>query len=490
MKNILKMLFGGDFQSGVYENGGKVDTKLSIAEVEKIAKATANAIGSNFSVTKGSVDTATFDLDFKGEKYGGGSYLIMENGDVVNVALRGRPIYYNYKTKKKLEFGGDFQSGVYNKGGAVTNERRYVNKGEDYEVRYSKPRPKRKGYKGLRSFDDGGNIDLTDDKRLRLRKPAMPKRELTEAEWMAKHNESKEARTYGFGGSVKDSVDKHPIFVVSMYDKLSENKVILLLDKYQVKYEIISKQSVRDFRPILKILFNIKESKNPQELKSKIWDLESENIKITSHPMNPFTYGFGGLFSKSSMMSRPKTIDLNQQQVRLKSGEYVQVLSQQGDTLMVMDLTKLGTGTAPKYAKLSDVDMTSLAKGGGVGLIGNQKRIDMNKNGKIDAEDFKLLRSSMNGAWRNERKHVNHNEDYEVRYARKKPTRTGYKGKRKFATGGTVFKNRVKPTSQKMSSGAEVKKTNRGGVMLLAKKIRKEGESWKDALKRAGQQLK
>jgi hypothetical protein len=39
-------------------------------------------------------------------------------------------------------------------------------------------------------------------------------------------------------------------------------------------------------------------------------------------------------------------------------------------------------------------------------------------------------------------------------------------------------------------SGAEVKKGNRGGVMVLAKKIRKEGESWKDALKRAGQQLK
>jgi hypothetical protein len=433
MKNILKMLFGGDFQSGVYENGGKVDTKLSVAEVEKIAKATANAIGSNFSVTKGSVDTATFDLDFKGEKYGGGSYLIMENGDVVNVALRGRPIYYNYKTKKKLEFGGDFQAGVYNRGGSITNERRYVNKGEDYEVRYSKPRPKRKGYKGLRSFDNGGNIDLTDDKRLRVRKPVMPKRKLTEAEWMAKHNESKEARTYGFGG----------------------------------------------------------------------------------------------LFSMN--MNRPKPIDLNQQQVRLKSGEYVQVLNQQENSLMVMELSKLGTGASPKYVKLSDVDMTSFKNGGA--LIGNQKRIDMNKNGKIDAEDFKLLRSSMNGAWRNERKHVNHNEDYEVRYARKKPARTGYKGKRKFGEGGgisnferlsrVVAKNyegkRVKPQYQKeygkvyskaeakevgnkvagkmkmmkkAESGAEVKKTNRGGVMVLAKKIRKEGESWKDALKRAGQQLK
>ena len=155
----------------------------------------------------------------------------------------------------------------------------------------------------------------------------------------------------------------------------------------------------------------------------------------------------------------------------------------------------------------------------------------MNHNGRIDAEDFKLLRSSMNGAWRNEIKHVNHNQDYEVRYAKKKPARTGYKGKRNFKDGGgisnferlsrVVAKNyegkKVKPKYQKeygkvyskseakevgnkvagkvkamkkMTTGGEAKKETRGGVMVLAKKIRKEGESWKDALKRAGQQLK
>lgn len=170
-----------------------------------------------------------------------------------------------------------------------------------------------------------------------------------------------------------------------------------------------------------------------------------------------------------------------------------------------------------------------MATGGA--LVGNQSRIDMNKNGKIDAEDFKLLRSSMNGAWRNERKHVNHNEDYEVRYAKKKPSRTGYKGKRKFGDGGgisnferlsrVVAKNyegkRVKPKyqkeygkvyskseakevgnkvagkvkfMQKAESGTEVKKGAKGGIMILAKQIRKEGESWKDAMKRASQQLK
>ena len=506
------MLFGGDFQSGVYAKGGSLEAH-GIKQGDTFLK----TISGNIQKVK--------------DKNGKIVYVDLSNGE--------------RDTQPPLPF---------NRGGSVTNERKHVNKDEDYEVRYSKSRPKRKGYKGLRSFDnggvvdtdiprylyhattsnnfkkikenglmlgfdnriyftknygqsvdianqlhqaykekenkenikfyhiwkidtnklpnaifykdedyndavyikkpipkntityyqstkveydEGGNIDLTDDKRLRVRKPVMPKRKLTEAEWMAKHNDSKEARTYGFGG----------------------------------------------------------------------------------------------LFSKSGMMSKPKPIDLNQQQVRLKSGEYVQVLSQQGDTLMVMDLTKLGTGTAPKYAKLSDVDMTSLANGGGVGLIGNQKRIDMNKNGKIDAEDFKLLRSSMNGAWRNERKHVNHNEDYEVRYAKKKPARTGYKGKRKFGEGGgisnferlsrVVAKNyegkRVKPQYQKeygkvyskaeakevgnkvagkmkmmkkAESGTAVPKGNRGGVMVLAKKIRKEGESWKDALKRAGQQLK
>ena len=165
----------------------------------------------------------------------------------------------------------------FNKGGAVRNERLHVNKGEDYEVRYSKSRPSRKGYKGLRSFDEGGDlfedykrqpkklseivnfymdkfnegdydyqdknflkeveaigytfdygldnepyglrpigtkfkqyatgggvgieeeIDLIQDYRLRVRKPVMPERKLTEQEWAEKHN----AGAYEFMGNTK-----------------------------------------------------------------------------------------------------------------------------------------------------------------------------------------------------------------------------------------------------------------------------------------------
>jgi uncharacterized protein (UPF0254 family) len=40
----------------------------------------------------------------------------------------------------------------------------------------------------------------------------------------------------------------------------------------------------------------------------------------------------------------------------------------------------------------------------------------------------------------------------------------------------------------KMSKGGSPKKS--GGIMILAKQIRKDGETWKSALNRAGEQLK
>ena len=462
----------------------------------------------------------------------------------------------------------------FNKGGAVTNERLHVNKGEDYEVRYAKPRPARKGYKGLRSFEGGG--DLFEDYQ----------------------NQPEELAE-----------------IVNLYEEKINNGDYDYVD---------SKKFLKEVNAI-----------------GYTFDYGLDNVPYNLRPMGekPSKFFGGGLFKKPNFTSSKKYPNLNQEQVYLKNGEFVAVLEQNDDELLVMEYSKMGSGERPKKINISEVDMTSFKYGGK--LIGNQKRIDMNKNGKIDAEDFKLLRSSMNGAWRNERKHVNHNEDYEVRYAKKKPARTGYKGKRNFAEGGGVNKNievknfadlkqgdvirrkdklgtsifvvikspiqnrlykneydafvtcivsntdyyksneeynitsivkygklgnvdyigkwnyndkidysiylpksqkklltgggisnferlskvvaknyegkRVKPQYQKeygkvyskseakevgnkvagkmkmmkkAESGAEVKKGNRGGIMLLAKKIRKEGESWRDAVKRAGQQLK
>jgi len=380
------------------------------------------------------------DLFSHGKKIGRVSY----NGRVWN--LKDEPM--------KMADGGDFQSGVYanggyfdgtipevssymttyNRGGAMKNERLHVNKDEDYEVRYSKPRPHRKGYKGLRNFEGGGGIG------------------------------NYYIVTFGFNGDEGyQVVNSKPIFAKS------ENEAELMLKDQFESYEGQS----------CDIISTKKQLEGGGEM-----DLTDDKRLRVRKPVMP-----------KRKMSEQEWAEKHNP----RAYEY---------------MTK-----------------RKMATGGGVGLIGNQKRIDMNKNGKIDAEDFKLLRSSMNGAWRNERKHVNHNEDYEVRYAKPRPKRTGYKGKRNFEGGGGISKfkmlsdkvarnyegKRVKPqyqkeygkvyskseakevgdkvagkvkANQKMATGGETKKGGKGGIMVLAKQIRKEGESWQDALKRAGQQLK
>jgi hypothetical protein len=395
MKDILKMLFGGDFQSGVYAMGGSL-------------QAHGIKVGDTF------IKTMSGAIQKVKDKSGNIFYVNLATGERSSQPLM-----------------------PFNKGGAVTNERKHVNKDEDYEVRYAKPRPARKGYKGLRSFEVGG--DLFEDYQ----------------------NQPKELAK-----------------IVDFY-----------MDKFKDgDYDYV------DSRNFLKEVNAI----------GYTFDYGLDNEPYNLRPISS-KYVMGGLFGKAKQSFKPaKLPNLEGKQVSLKNGKMVQVFEQNGSQLSVLELGRIGTGERPHLINISEVDMTSFKNGGA--LIGNQKRIDMNKNGKIDAEDFKLLRSSMNGAWRNERKHVNHNEDYEVRYAKPRPKRTGYKGKRKFEGGGglstaerfkkVLAKNNkakgVKPKNQKsnVKTGATEKKGNRGGVMVLAKKIRKEGESWKDALKRAGQQLK
>jgi hypothetical protein len=360
----------------------------------------------------------------------------------------------------KMFDGGNFQSGVYAMGGSL--KAHGIEVGDTFvktisgNIQKVKDKNGKIVYVDLSTgerdsqpplpFERGGgigmeeDIDLSDDNRLRVRKPAMPNRKLTNQELAEKHNSS-------------------------AYEFMTDDKK-----------------------------------------------------------------AFGGsLFGSVKMIPKARKYpNLQDKDVVLKNGKLVKVFSQSENKLTVMEFGKIGSGERPITVDISEVE--TIYKNGGA-LVGNQSRIDMNKNGKIDADDFKLLRSSMNGAWRNDHKHVNHNEDYEVRYAKPRPSRTGYKGNRKFAEGGgisnferlsrVVAKNyegkSVKPkyqkqygkrystsearevgnkvagkikASQKMATGGATKKSGNGSIMVLAKKIRKDGESWQDALKRAGQQLK
>jgi hypothetical protein len=363
-------------------------------------------------------------------------------------------------------------------------------------------------------------------------------------------------------------------------------------------------------------------------------------------------YAFGGLFGKAKESMMPKKYPkLDEKQVKLKTGELVMVLDQSGDTLMVMELDKLGTGERPKTIKISEVDETSFAKGGGLdmqdlkfaigGFVNWQKYptkkvrglyeikgdgidskvnivsferyddelyslypLDKDKHlfkeilvkstvlnsldkgiivkgetndgkkvsikriinqdfnetsfadggslssGSInalgdlwfavqqkDTDDYKMLSQNLDEL---NVPFIIQNEvsaDAESQRGRKalnipevhdRIKKIVEKNGRKFAKGGgfeklskSVAKNyegkSVKPkyqkeygkvyskeeakevgdkvagklrAKQKMATGGETKKETRGGIMTLAKQIRKEGESWQDALKRAGQQLK
>jgi hypothetical protein len=478
-------------------NKQMVDSTLSEKEVEKIAEETAKALGSKFSVTKGSVDNRSFSLDYDGVKYDGGSYLIMYNGDIVNVAIMKAPIYYNYKTKKKYEFGGDFQSGVYEWGGrfqtqdtaeelikdgygiyegfesykdaedscniedlrsgkviivrinnsyclaekrkmldggdfqagvyaggggvglignqkridmnkngkidaedfkilrssmngAWRKEHKYANHSEDYEVRYAKPRPKRTGYKGKRKFDDGGSIE---DKlvKLNLEKSKL-KDELMEATMSG--NMSKKA-------SIEKKLNPINIKINNLLKKKYAWKMYNggLNEKTFAVYEVYFGQPNNFYN-------------------------EDKDEFVWSDPKKATLYTKEDAENVRLKLLKPRI-------------DYYQRTGKNYKELHVGDLYKQ--------------NILKFAEGGGVGLIGNQKRIDMNKNGKIDAEDFKILRSSMNGAWRKEHKYANHSEDYEVRYAKPRPKRTGYKGKRNFKDGGGLSFGGKNPKIEKYS---------------------------------------
>jgi len=93
----------------------EVNSKDASDIAKKFAQYMSKKEGKKFTVTPGSVDEKSFDLDVDGEKYMGGSYLIKDNGDIVNVAMgnkvsgnvnqlkEGETIEKNKMTKEELK---------------------------------------------------------------------------------------------------------------------------------------------------------------------------------------------------------------------------------------------------------------------------------------------------------------------------------------------------------------------------------------------------
>lgn len=284
----------------------------------------------------------------------------------------------------------------------------------------------------LETFDDGGEVTYFINKDgVRVRSKVEPKQKLSEAEWMAKHNQSKDARVYGLGGlfgRAKNTL-KQPKYpnLEGKQVSLKNGKMVQVFDQNGSELSVLELGRIgTGERPYLVDISEVDMSsfKNGGSLNLP---KEGDVIKNTSNYGNRITKvdnGYVYWIDKYAKEQYCKITDLK-----------LNNLDDDGDDdgYYEDDVNYWITSKPLGY------------KRGGV-LIGNQKRIDMNKNGKIDAEDFKILRSSMNGAWRKEHKYVNSTSrkngkviDYEVKYARKNnPARTGYKGKRNFAGGGSL----------------------------------------------------
>ena len=70
-------------------------TQEASGHAERFAKYMSDKEGRDFSVTIGSVDGPSFDLDLDGEPYEGGSYIISTAGEILNMALPEHPVYAN-----------------------------------------------------------------------------------------------------------------------------------------------------------------------------------------------------------------------------------------------------------------------------------------------------------------------------------------------------------------------------------------------------------
>jgi hypothetical protein len=110
---------GGSTQK--MKEGVDVATEMTTQEAsghaERFAKYMSDKEGHTFTVTAGSVDGPSFDLDYDGIKYDGGSYIISKTGDIINMALPNNPVYANITMlegkKEDMDKDGDIDSKDY-----------------------------------------------------------------------------------------------------------------------------------------------------------------------------------------------------------------------------------------------------------------------------------------------------------------------------------------------------------------------------------------
>jgi hypothetical protein len=84
-----------DYEMNEVVAATEMTTQETSGHAERFAKYMSDKEGKTFTVTAGSVDGPSFDLDLDGEKYEDGSFLISQAGEIINMALPENPVYGN-----------------------------------------------------------------------------------------------------------------------------------------------------------------------------------------------------------------------------------------------------------------------------------------------------------------------------------------------------------------------------------------------------------
>jgi len=284
----------------------------------------------------------------------------------------------------------------YKRGGSLTNERRYVNKGEDYEVRYSKPILRRKGYQGKRDFELGGTV-VTD---------------------LAGHTGG---GTGGFNaGMPLDGFDNTSYTgLVGETGAMSSGELFMngggLPSGAEQSYMIT--QSGGNPAQHYARGGGVRRVGNREYSYGRNWTNDHRHVnKGEDHEVKYTRKGkFLGVFKEGGAIK-------NQYAGRTPEDIWDSLTVEQKVHFVDDHFRYLGTNMYKYFVKVAKE---------------NRPYKSLPTNLKL-VFDYHISEGEYNkgGALTNERLHVNHDEDYEVRYAKPRPSRKGYKGARKFMAGG------------------------------------------------------
>jgi hypothetical protein len=156
--------------------------------------------------------------------------------------------------------------------------------------------------------------------------------------------------------------------------------------------------------------------------------------------------------------------DIEDKQVMTKNGEYVQVVSQNQNVVYVIPLNQIGTGVKPTMMNISELDESSFMSGGKVTFQEKSKAIAKKFVGKAVEPKYQ--------------------KEYGKTYDKKEAQEVGNK-----------IAGSIKAKYEKAEKVIKVKRPGSGNPLMkkaieLAKKNRKPGQKWTEAVKDAYAEIK